>query len=519
MGIVPGAIYEGEDCATMSPIKGSFGWNLTEEAWGRTAKRKAKAKIGKKEKNEAKSEAKADAHSDDHVDDIVGEDGDDTIISAPAQTVATTLPTEAETDNASHASKTSSFDPKRIFSPSRGKKKKGGEKDPRDMALKEARELLASGAWMCGVCGTPFDTSENAKEHEKVCLIEWARHDKLARQAWKDKGVPENNTQVPMQFLPSMDPLRDYPEYLPPRSKGEIPLSSDLVRQFLLMTDQALASVANRSSFIFHEQVHKDLCELSLKKQRARENAGSADEYTKLDGRMQVDLFRWECEYDAMKELELACRDRHYYARLEQRAMERRYGVQSNLTHHDYYYHRLNRIRAAGSEEFNMPPPSEDAKEVEEEKKRKFRLKSKAFGEVKGRFDHAYKLVKEGPSLNADGVDDKSRARKDDKEGTSNKGGEMRRDLNTLYINVVVKNSVQVVNNELQRIAQKWWQTELHKDDKSDKEEILDFQFEWIRAHTQKKVIQLAGIALASDFVRLMHHLHACAHSLSIFHC
>ena len=52
---------------------------------------------------------------------------------------------------------------------------------------------------------------------------------------------------------------------------------------------------------------------------------------------------------------------------------------------------------------------------------------------------------------------------------------------------------MQVVNNELERMARGWWQ-----DNKNERGR--DFQFEWIRAVTQQKVIQLAGLALASDF-------------------
>jgi len=51
-------------------------------------------------------------------------------------------------------------------------------------------------------------------------------------------------------------------------------------------------------------------------------------------------------------------------------------------------------------------------------------------------------------------------------------------------------------------MSEGWWQSELQKKggDSADRAEVLDFQFEWIRGHTQKRVIQLAGMALASDF-------------------
>ena len=46
-----------------------------------------------------------------------------------------------------------------------------------------------------------------------------------------------------------------------------------------------------------------------------------------------------------------------------------------------------------------------------------------------------------------------------------------------------------------------WWAEELEKK-KADGEdtEKVDFQFEWLRKLTQRRVIELAGLALASDF-------------------
>ena len=55
-------------------------------------------------------------------------------------------------------------------------------------------------------------------------------------------------------------------------------------------------------------------------------------------------------------------------------------------------------------------------------------------------------------------------------------------------------------HSELQRMARGWWQSEAGDKAQNTNEKVLDFQFEWIRAHTQKRVIQLAAVALASDF-------------------
>ena len=493
-GIIPGLIYEDEGVTKYICEAGSFG----KPAKG-TKRRKSKKKNGEKADGKADDSRYFSARDGEEKVEIgeEDEDEDDSVPLTLETRTATTAMDNATT--ASEGTKSSRSTLQRLLGKDR--KKINLEMTPQDEALEEAKDLLAQGAWMCGVCGTPFVSSKDASSHEKACLIEWAKHDKLVRQGWRDRPMQRDasDSTVPILFRETHQRL-NYPEYLPPRTGGEIPLSSPLVKKYLLMTDEALANIAQRQRHIFHQVIDKDLCDLSLKKQKVCENPTpeALEEYSNNEKRMHEDLFIWEREYDALKELELASQDRHYYAMLEQRALERRHGHQPHLTRHDYYYHRLNRIRRAGGCEDFTIASNPDAKEAEEEAE-KFQLASNVWGTIKGRFDHAYKLVKEGP-VSADGTGNRQRSQSDDKD-TRKK--DMKHDENTLYINVVVKNSVQMVNNELQRIARGWWQTELHNSggSQSGKEEVLDFQFEWIRAHTQKRVISLAGMALASDFV------------------
>ena len=462
-------------------------------------KKHKKNNVGKKKDKVVDTATKQNRYEEEK-EEITGEEE----VSVPLTAAATTRTEMDNTTTASQGSKSSKssfFDPKRLFNNKNPDKKKRKQtkkakkgSSPTDHILQEAQDLLNSGAWMCGVCGNPFDTSENANRHEKQCLIEWLKHDKLVRQSWKDQGKPKNTTDVPIMYQEHDQPL-DYPEYMPPRTGGEVPISSPMVKKYLLMTDEALISVARRQKYIMHEVIDRDLCELSLKKQRAREmgDQKSMEEYTDHDKQIHEDLFIWEREYDALQELEFASRDRHYYATLEQRAMERRYGRKPHLTHQDYYYHRLNRIqRAGGDDSFNME--SAPVVHADDDEKDKF----SPLQAVKGRFENAYKLVKEGPASQTD-VDDKSKVKSEDGD-TAGRKGDVKHDNDTLYINVVVKNSVQMVNNELQRIARGWWTA----NDQVDKEEVKDFQFEWIRANTHKHVIRLAGMALASDFVSVM---------------
>ncbi|KAL7553282.1 hypothetical protein ACHAWF_016539 [Thalassiosira exigua] len=512
MGIVPGVIRNDGETTTITCLPGSFGTPVADAKKGKKKRRKG-AQCTQQQDGGVSSQSRGEEKVE------IEEEGED--ISGPF-TLETRTTTPTENDNAttvSQCSKSSKSSKLRLFrKPPQKLESRRDAKSPDDAALEEAKRLLSSGAWMCGVCGTPFDTSDNASTHEAVCLVEWLKHDKLVRQGWREQSKLEETDAVPGIFLESKQ-LLNYPEYLPPRTGGEIPLSSRLVRKYLIMTDEALANVARRQRHILHEVVDRDLCALSLKKQKTREDPSSAalDEYSEMDKRLHEDLFVWEREYDALNELEQTSRDRHYYANLEQRAMEKRFGRQQHLTHHDYYYHRLNRTRRAGSEAFNM----KSVPELGQDERNSFFHKAKLWGGIKGRFDHAYKLIKEGPAPHTDG---KSRAQDRKGDKAASKVGDLKHDIHTLYINVVVKNSVQVVNNELQRIARGWWQTELNKDNGNEKDKVLDFQFEWIRAHTQKKVVRLAGIVLASDFtprkvaVQLSNDLHRCGNSFYIIY-
>ena len=45
-----------------------------------------------------------------------------------------------------------------------------------EQLAQEAQELVSSGdVWMCSLCGTPFDSLENADSHELHCVVHWIR--------------------------------------------------------------------------------------------------------------------------------------------------------------------------------------------------------------------------------------------------------------------------------------------------------------------------------------------------------
>ena len=143
-------------------------------------------------------------------------------------------------------------------------------------------------------------------------------------------------------------------------------------------------------------------------------------------------------------------RPRHAEAEIARREIEDKFGANPDWDHFDYYYHRQNKILSggagAGGGEDECPWPR-DADDEEERS-----VKSRLVGPIRGRFKHAYQLVKQGPQTCDKGRDRYRRPKsRNDHDASGEK--EIEHDKNTLYVNVVVKNSVQVVQHELQRIA------------------------------------------------------------------
>ena len=110
---------------------------------------------------------------------------------------------------------------------------------------------------------------------------------------------------------------------------------------------------------------------------------------------------------------------------------------------------------------------------------------------VQNKFIDAYQLIKEG---------DQETGPKDqyNRKGKGNEGQQdIAHDDNTLYVNVMVKHSVTVVNNELERMAKQRWadtrQLSAEENSKINK-------FERFRAIAHGNFVKLAGLALASDF-------------------
>jgi hypothetical protein len=111
-------------------------------------------------------------------------------------------------------------------------------------------------------------------------------------------------------------------------------------------------------------------------------------------------------------------------------------------------------------------------------------------GKVQNKLLDAYQLMKEG---------DANFARKDVynrkqlEGGAAGENSMIHHSSSTMYVNVLVRNSVQVVKYELERLAREKWE---HPDEGKAKYT----RFELFRVYAHVNFVKLAGLALASDF-------------------
>mmetsp|Transcript_37812 Transcript_37812/g.85087 ORF Transcript_37812/g.85087 Transcript_37812/m.85087 type:complete len:915 (+) Transcript_37812:113-2857(+) len=465
-------------------------------------------------------ESKEEIQGDDscELDDDFSYDGG----ASTLPTVPSTLPTVRENEGGAaddaHADQASPPRRGRRRRRKRREKKKGKEKreglrsplqrskkqSPSRAAKSEAKTLRDKGTWMCGICGSIFDTEDNATAHEDQCILEFLKHDRRVREKWRaDDRRLDADSGVPCINVEDSPFIREYPAFYPPITGGEIYFKSELTKKFLVMSDDALIRITDRASRIFNEECVKDIERLELKEVKSLETLPSERTraiFSKKDEEVYDALITHAQEQVALDELMKASADRHAEAEITRREIEDKFGVNPDWDHFDYYYHHQNKILAsrAGTGDADEGDECPWPREVDDKEERS--VKSRLVGPIQGRFKHAYQLVKQGPKTCDKGRDQYKRPNsRNDRDASGER--EIQHDKNTLYVNVVVKNSVQVVQFELHRIARGWWAQELEKK-KADGEDMekVDFQFEWLRKLTQRRVIELAGLALASDF-------------------
>lgn len=124
-----------------------------------------------------------------------------------------------------------------------------------------------------------------------------------------------------------------------------------------------------------------------------------------------------------------------------------------------------------------------------------------ALGKVQNKLLDAYQLMKEsdGKKGIADCYTSKpARGGGDEKADISTSFSHL---PHTLYVNVMVKNSVRVVGHELERLAKQRWEKQSGNDAKDEPSS----RFERFRSLTQNKAVKLTSLLLSSDFTVRSH--------------
>jgi hypothetical protein len=126
----------------------------------------------------------------------------------------------------------------------------------------------------------------------------------------------------------------------------------------------------------------------------------------------------------------------------------------------------------------------------------KFRTEGKTiYSKVQNKFVDAYQLMKEGKTKRGTtSMDHYTRKLKGDSEANR----VIKHTQKTLYVNVIVKNSLKVVSHELERLAKERWHDGQSKTSQTNDAQAERFQK--FRAVAQGNLVKLVGLALASDF-------------------
>ena len=357
-------------------------------------------------------------------------------------------------------------------------------------------QSLPSGVWMCGVSGMRFNSYQEACRHEDnqikgvVARLGWAQTSldlkysastiEIKRQAQVENkfafSEPMSFQKEERQNLISTSDQKysDYTHSDP--SHEPIIISATSQPDLLTMSRKTRLIPSPKSSrypLLSTSEIHEfdrfrqvqEYQELPAGEDDLTPNENN--DYLVLADESLVDvcckaqkLALSQHEREAEFELECYSKDKHYYDILERREIDRQ---------RDGAYSR-------------------------------FRTEGKNFAEkVQNKFVDAYAVMKEGKSeMTTASVDHYKRKL----EGDPDVQNVMNNTKKTIYVNVIVKNSIQVVSNELDRLARQRWEERQKKEGSSYdvRNEESRAQFEKFKAAAQGQLVQLAGLALASDF-------------------
>ena len=122
----------------------------------------------------------------------------------------------------------------------------------------------------------------------------------------------------------------------------------------------------------------------------------------------------------------------------------------------------------------------------------KYRSEEKGIlGKVNNKFLDAYQLMKDGTDKKGF-RDEYEMKMKGKATGETSDQKLVVHNQRTMYLNVMVKNGIQVVKSELERLAQERWENEKDLDKFT--------RFERFRVYAHMNMVRLAGLALSSDF-------------------
>lgn len=391
-----------------------------------------------------------------------------------------------------------------------GKSASKGEESPG-----EAPAIPSCHAWMCGVCGMAFSRLEACDKHEQqhiadvVAGMEWNKTDSKDRNKKEDGQAPlslsedraesnllrkpayqkkqalhfdelpdtlrgsESQTNGSAARSPTSNhavgtssPLVDTVRFSFPNNDevkieddddGYPGLEADLPAGTLLPKPRALTYSNSEAIFtaagdgttpVTSENNYQRGDFALLLPNDMKDQVMLADEALYDVVSRAVPMILTRSEVQAERELALLARDKAYYDELSRRAAAR------NV---DPFY----RFR----------PEGEDL-----------------LAKVQNKFLDAYQLMKESDGKK--GLCDQYNRKH--KSGEEESPSIVHTD-STLYVNVMVKNSVHVVRHELERLAKQRWEVAAE-----DGKALT--RFERFRVYTQINVVKLAGIALASDF-------------------
>ena len=371
---------------------------------------------------------------------------------------------------------------------SKKKTKKAGKLMKKNLAQNASNE-----AWMCGVCAKSFSSFEAANRHEDYHIKEivtdlgWARNSVLERES---SLANINNLSSPLQSTSEgIVPLDQQQQQQSDEQTSTVRsltvhFSSPVpIRPDVLAVSKSTRLLSTRN---IHHQSQISSPEMKPVNNSTVDNAffepinesqelltdrdvlvsHSIDDYVVLADEALTDvclkaekIALSQLEQEAEFELECYSKDKHYYDMLEQREIERQ----------------------------------------KEGSYSRFRTEGKNIAEkIQNKFVDAYAVMKQGKSQKTMASVDHYKRKLD---GDMDVRNDISNTKNTLYVNVIVKNSIQVVSHELDRLARQRWEEHKKNEGGTDiRNDESRTQFEKFKAAAQGQLVQLAGLALASDF-------------------